>query len=759
MRYDPYVNFTAGEISPQLRGRVDIDAYRHACSAMRNFQPLQYGGVRRRFGTEKIRNSESGTYRSRLIPYVAGPGVTAFLELSHLTLRSAATSDGAYSSAYAVASAYTIATPYTEAQLRSIRYAQSGNFIVFVHPEHPPYIISLSGTQWWFRLLQLDPPPAGYFTTGMALSAVVSVTAGTGTQTATATGATFLSGDVGRTIHRGTGFGRITAYTSTTQVTVDVEIDFSGTSGDWFIGGQLKAGLSLTAIGAGGLTAGERVTVTATQPVFRSFNASLVGDVLLIHDGVILLLAFASSTSVEGLILRTPTSGASTAVHRVLQRSFGSQFPAGVYLRGWPVSVGFVDQRMVFGGVRDLPSTFIGSAAGNVLDFTITGAADDGYSWAIDGGDSIQHVAVDNDLLLLTHEGEYAAAGPDYGAVTGDSVKVRKQSTDGSGAVAPVKVGREHVFLQRNGRAVMALGFDIQIQGYETHELTLLAEHITDSGIVEMAFARRPVPTLYCVRADGKMACLTLDSKQRVTAWWLWEGVTDGENLIESVAVVPQTTYDEVWLVVRRFYGGVWTRSIERVQQSYPIGAAGNVVGFLVDCGRLYSRTPVGAVSVTITTHLVLTGVRVVADGVYAGEFVTNGAGELTVPFEYSQLLVGLPYTSTLTPMPPEVQTASGSGQGRPAQATEITVKLHRSVGGKINGVPITKTNSAGMEAERRLAAAVAVPRDWTLDLVDTDVTVGAHGWQQAQSLVTVTQEEPLPLHVLQIVQKVQANP
>jgi hypothetical protein len=759
MRYDPYVNFTAGEISPQLRGRVDIDAYRHAATVMRNFQPLQYGGVRRRFGTEKIRNSESGTYRSRLIPFVAGPGVTAFLEFSHLTIRSCGTTDGKHEAAYSIAGAYTEATPYTEAQLREIRYAQSGNFIVFTHPEHQPRIISLSGTQWWFRKLELDPPPAGEYGTGLALAADVSVTAGIGAQTATATGATFLSGDVGRTIQRGQGFGRITSYTSTTQVGVDVLVNFNGATGNWFIGGQPKAGLSLAAIGSGGITEGEYVTVTATQAIFRAFNTGAYGDILLIHGGVITLTSFASATSVNGRVLRTPTSGAATTVFRLLQRTFGTEYPASTNLRGWPVSVGFVDQRMVFGAVRDLPTVFLGSAAGNVLDFTITGAPDDGYSWAIDGGEAIQHVAVDNDLLLLTHDAEYAAAGPDYGAVTGDSVKVRKQSTDGSGYVAPVKVGREHVFVQRNGRAVMALGFDIQIQGYQTHELTLLADHITESGIVEMAFARRPVPTLYCVRTDGKMACLTLDSKQRVTAWWMWQGQTDGNDLIESVAVVPQATYDEVWIVVRRFYGGVWTRSIERVQQSYQPPPSARVTGFLVDCGRNYYRTPAGATSVTITTHLTLALVHVVADGVYAGEFATNGSAQLTVPFEFSQLLVGLPYTSTLTPVPPEVPTQAGSGQGRSAQATEITVKLHQSIGGKINGAPITKTNAAGMEAERRLAAAVALPRDWTLDLVDTDVTLGAHGWQQAQSLVTITQEEPLPLHVLQIVQKIQANP
>lgn len=757
MRFDPYVNFTAGEISPQLRGRVDIDAYRHACSAMTNFQPMPYGGVRRRFGTELLYSAMSTTKRSRLIPFVLQAGQGFFVELSDLamTVWPPGVSIGP---SYPSLTPFTVATPYTEAQLREIRFAQSGNYMVLVHPSHPPYALSRrTDAVWWFRLAPFNPPPLVPGVTGLALAADLAIASGTGSQAATAGVNTFLAADVGRTVSRGNAIGTITAVASATAATVDVDITFAGETGDWFLGGQPQTSMALAGLFGGGLRAGERVSVTAGVNALRTFN---IGDHLLMAGGVVRLESWTSATVMEGMVLREPSSGGATGAFQLLQPAFGATYPAGVVLGGYPSCVAFHDQRLVLGGMPQSPQSFMGSVAGNVVDFTPTGAADDAYNWKVDGGTPILHLVADNDLLLLTGEAEYAVSGQDFGTVTGSDVRIRKQSTDGASAVSPVKVGRENVFVQRSNRTLLALGFDIQIQGYDTHELNLLAEHITESGIVDIAYVRRPVPTVFCVRADGKMACVTLDSKQKVTAWWLWE--TDG--IVEAVATVPLADYDEVWIVVKRTINSATVRYLERIQQTYrPTVASVQsdvTLGYLLDCARRYDRTPSGPTgTINVTTHFLNTVVEVQADGMYGGQHTTNGSGVIAFPYQAYEFIVGLPYTSTLTPMPPEVPTAAGSGQGRSAHATEITVKLHDSIGGTINGQDIKKRDAEAIGQVRRLAANEPNPRDFEEDLIEDDVKVAAQGWKQAQSLVTVVQAEPLPFHVLQIVQKVQANP
>jgi hypothetical protein len=56
-------------------------------------------------------------------------------------------------------------------------------------------------------------------------------------------------------------------------------------------------------------------------------------------------------------------------------------------------------------------------------------------------------------------------------------------------------------------------------EDYTANELSILAEHITDSGIVDMAFQRNPDPILWLVRDDGTLLSMTYDPKQDVVAW------------------------------------------------------------------------------------------------------------------------------------------------------------------------------------------------------------------------------------------------
>ena len=47
-----YTHFNTGEISDRLKGRVDLDKYKHGCETMENFQVLPEGGAKRRGGSD-----------------------------------------------------------------------------------------------------------------------------------------------------------------------------------------------------------------------------------------------------------------------------------------------------------------------------------------------------------------------------------------------------------------------------------------------------------------------------------------------------------------------------------------------------------------------------------------------------------------------------------------------------------------------------------------------------------------------------------
>ena len=47
-------NFTAGELTPRLNGRVDIEQYYNAASLIKNFHVIPTGGIVKRSGTRHI---------------------------------------------------------------------------------------------------------------------------------------------------------------------------------------------------------------------------------------------------------------------------------------------------------------------------------------------------------------------------------------------------------------------------------------------------------------------------------------------------------------------------------------------------------------------------------------------------------------------------------------------------------------------------------------------------------------------------------
>jgi hypothetical protein len=57
-------NFTAGEISPRLLGRTDVDRYANAAEELTNAYPVVHGGAKRRGGTLFV-GADQGQRRAR----------------------------------------------------------------------------------------------------------------------------------------------------------------------------------------------------------------------------------------------------------------------------------------------------------------------------------------------------------------------------------------------------------------------------------------------------------------------------------------------------------------------------------------------------------------------------------------------------------------------------------------------------------------------------------------------------------------------
>jgi hypothetical protein len=66
-------NFSAGELSPQALGRMDIARYLSSTKRMVNVISRTLGGGQKRYGTEQITASKFSDKRARLIPLHSEP--------------------------------------------------------------------------------------------------------------------------------------------------------------------------------------------------------------------------------------------------------------------------------------------------------------------------------------------------------------------------------------------------------------------------------------------------------------------------------------------------------------------------------------------------------------------------------------------------------------------------------------------------------------------------------------------------------------
>ena len=234
-------NFTGGELSPRLDGRNDLQKYSTGCKTLENMIIFPHGSAARRSGTQFVAEVKDSTKETRLIPFEFSTTQTYILEFGNQYIRFFKDNGQILSSG----SPYEISSPYLEAELFDIKFAQSADVMYLCHPNHPAKKLSRTGHTSW-SLTSVDFTDGPYMDENISSTTISTSahTVGTG-RTLTASSTTgindntgFQTTDVGRLIRFRDGYGKITARTSTTVVTIEILEDMgsSSSSANWSLG-------------------------------------------------------------------------------------------------------------------------------------------------------------------------------------------------------------------------------------------------------------------------------------------------------------------------------------------------------------------------------------------------------------------------------------------------------------------------------------------------------------------------------------------
>ena len=294
---------------------------------------------------------------------------------------------------------------------------------------------------------------------------------------------------------------------------------------------------------------------------------------------------------------------------------------------------------MVIGGSRDLPNSLWLSKSGQLFNFDLGIGLDDeaiAFRLAANETQAIRSLVSGRHLQVFTNIGEWIVTGA---PLTPTNLQVRRQSRIGSPTdrqVLPRDVDGATLFAGRNGREIREFLFTDTEQAYQAPDLALLARHLVLNP-VDQAFDRNRRLFLIALE-DGSIASIGIYRNADIVAWS--KQTTSGSVL--SIAVNEEKTF----LLVERTNGVFIEEFTDQLLSDASISlSAGTPTSTWTGLGHLEGET-----------------VTVIADDAVVDDTQVIG-GQITLAEAATDIIVGLPYTHVVEPLPPAISSARGKTQ------------------------------------------------------------------------------------------------
>lgn len=573
-----------------MHTRVDLARYSTGLAELRNMIVLPQGGITRRPGFSMGNPAGFDSWYSteaKLIPFVFNASDSVILEFGNYTARVWVKSDNF---TRAIAS---FRTPYAISDVGALRYVQSGNVIFFAHRNYPPQMLTRTSlASWTFSDLEFHDGP---FIDGTEWARDVELIF---TQ-----GANFLDGGLAFTVQTKNNVSLFDSSLAGTLIKLEYAQD--GQSSSFNVTGstenkyskvfEVKGTLNVTTAGEDwhGTISIERSIdggeswITVKQYVRRStdtqgqwdFSISETEDYVLYRVGAKLHPDYKETTiylavTVSGFLKKeiykiesvtnsqkarlTPQD--KLALRMKTGRLINSEtIPVRLWSmgafgkkQGYPGAIAMYQDRLIFASTPLQPQTIWMSKTGDYSNFGVSDplSDDDAINITLAGSsaDGIHSLAATQDLFAFTESGEWRVRGAgDSGAISPTALTAHQQTNIGSKAIQPIIANGQIIFVQTQGQKVYTLGYDLNIDGYTGHEISIMSAHLFDGKqITCMAYQQIPDSLLWFVLNDGNAAVCTYNPEHDIFGWSLQDAAG---YALKSIAVIPGQRQTELFAV------------------------------------------------------------------------------------------------------------------------------------------------------------------------------------------------------------------
>lgn len=664
-------NLSSGELSPLLHTRTDVQQYANGAKKLLNAIPLVEGGAKKRPGT-KFRGIFAGALR--LIPFVPNSDNPFLLILGINTLQ---VYDPLTQSVV-----HTGSTPYnTATKVAQIQVAHSRYRMFFVQGDHPVHrlVCSKDFDNWDFAPFTFVTAPVDEINTTPNVALTPNGT------------------DVGKTISLNAA--AFPNWSSTENYIIGERVIYLGQTWRAIADstGQVPAAES---------TDWESVTAGDASV----FIPAHVGAIISINGGQVKITSYVSPTGVLGEVIVKLN-----AQVQAIAKSWTLNTAAFTAATGYPSTVTFFKQRLVFANTKNNPNQLWVSAIGNDGDFLE--ATDDASAFSMASSsaqaDNILHLAQRGGVVALTGGSEFLISST--GAFTPASAQIEQHTTYGAQSnVRPCLVGNELLFVQRGGNRLRALSYRYEVDGLVSPELSAIAPHIAEDhgGIKELTYQQTPYSLVWMVLNDGMVASITLNRDQEMNAW----AQHDFGGAVRSICALPQAAGNDLcFMLVTRKTSVV----LEQLDETS-----------FMDCeiahnGALANRSLHNSTQYRFQN----------ADGYfYDDNQPTSGTW-----------FAGQPFNMEVEFLPPDHSQVPNTAMFHKIQAHETVLYVRNSIGGQCNQYDL----------EHKLFNQSAFQ-----NLTYTGpASVSMNGWSTLHEMeLKITHNKPLPFHVQSVAMLVSMN-
>jgi hypothetical protein len=466
-------SWTMGQSSPKLGARSDTDMLAKTAQTIENFTVIQQGGLTKRFGTiYKLNNAVFTSTPSRIIPIKCSSGnlLIIFTVTLGLIYCYNVDTDQIFSNTSAF---------FNGSVISEIKYSQLDNQILFTHKNMRPVKVTISsGGSLTLIQYPITSPPANDFTQDYD-SYWFNLIKGAGT------GNVFKIGD------------EVLIEVYPTQALANTHNDNTPAGG----------GRNAETRYVNGIFVGRGCTFRILSIAVQSGKISKYKCELLDND---LITQLGDNTVISGksVFLAEPVFGGA---------------------RGYPACSTFYQDRLWFGGTKDIPNGLWASAISNYNRWESGTALDSdplSFKLSCDATPKIIHIVSSKNIVILTDVGEFAFLSvSNSGTISASNINISLQTKNGTTDCQPQELDNQLFYVQFGGNVIRATDYTYTTNSYQSVNASIICPELINSpissGIIKNINNDDNSYLIY-VNIDGSIACLQSVSSQNIVAWTKW---------------------------------------------------------------------------------------------------------------------------------------------------------------------------------------------------------------------------------------------